>query len=270
MRFSWLGLYAVLYLVFLYAPVVLLPIFAFNDGTIIAFPLQGFTTEWFGELGRTAALHDAVQASLLIAVTSAILATCLGMCAARASTMSRFPGKQGAIGFVMIPLVLPEIIVAVSLLIVVRQVLGLSLSNWTIILAHTLICVPFCIAVLNGAFQNLDPSMEEAAMDLGESRWGAFRKITLPLVAPGIVSSLLISFTISLDEFIIAFFLSGNTPTMPVYIWGLLRFPEKLPVVMALGTILVALSVILLTIAEYFRRRGLARAGLKDTGGFLG
>lgn len=106
-------------------------------------------------------------------------------------------------------------------------------------------------------------------MDLGETRWSAFRLVTLPLVMPGIISSLLIAFTISLDEFIIAFFLTGANPTMPVYIWGLLRFPASLPVVMALGTILVALSIILLTIAEIFRRRGMARAGVKDKGGFL-
>ena len=111
--------------------------------------------------------------------------------------------------------------------------------------------------------------MEEAGLDLGESRWSAFRLITLPLVMPGIISSLLISFTISLDEFIIAFFLTGSNPTMPVYIWSLNKDFDALPVVMALGTILVALSVTLLTIAEYFRRRGIARAGLKDTGGFL-
>ncbi|GGL74683.1 ABC transporter permease [Wenxinia marina] len=261
--------YAVLYLIFLYAPIALLPIFAFNDGSIIAFPLQGFTTRWFSELWTNSALHNAVQNSLFIAVMTAVFATLLGICAARAGAMASFPGKQGILGFVMLPLVLPEIIVAVSLLIVLRQVLGLQLSNWSVIAAHVLICTPFSIAILNGAFQNLDPAMEEAAMDLGESRWSAFRLITLPLVMPGIVSSLLISFTISLDEFIIAFFLTGTNPTMPVYIWGLLRFPGQLPVVMALGTILVALSIILLTIAEYYRRRGLARAGVADTGGFL-
>ena len=264
-----LRVYAIAYLLFLYAPILLLPVFAFNDGTIIAFPLQGFTAQWFAELRTTPALHDAVGNSLIIAVTSAILATCLGIAAARAGTMEHFPGKRGVTGFIMLPLVLPEIIVAVSLLVVVVRVLDMSLGNWTIILAHTLICMPFSIAVLNGAFQNLDASMEEAAMDLGQNRWGAFRLVTLPLVWPGIVSSLLISFTISLDEFIIAFFLSGNSPTMPVYIWGLLRFPERLPVIMALGTILVALSILLLGVAELMRRRGLARAGLKDTGGFL-
>jgi spermidine/putrescine transport system permease protein len=115
----------------------------------------------------------------------------------------------------------------------------------------------------------MDRSLEEAAVDLGETPWSTFRLITLPLVTPGIIASLLICFTISLDEFIIAFFLSGNEPTLPVYLWGQLRFPARLPVVMALGTILVILSVLLLVLAETFRRRGLKRAGLKDTGGFL-
>lgn len=264
-----LRVYVILYLIFLYAPIVLLPIFAFNNGTVIAFPLQGFTLRWFEELATTQALHHAVRNSLFIAGVSAILATCLGLCAARAGARHDFPLKRGILGFIMLPLVLPEIIVAVALLVMIVQVLGLGLSNWSIIAAHTLICTPFCVAILNGAFQNLDPSLEEAAMDLGESRLSAFRLITLPLVMPGIIASLLISFTISLDEFIIAFFLTGANPTMPVYIWGLMRFPSKLPVVMALGTILVVLSIILLTVAEYFRRRGLARAGLRDTGGFL-
>ena len=264
-----LRIYAICYLLFLYAPIVLLPIFAFNKGTIIAFPLSGFTTEWFGALMETTALHRAVQNSLFIAGVTAIMSTILGVCAARAGAMYNFPMKRGILGLVMLPLVLPEIIVAVSLLVVVVQILDMGLSNWTVIAAHVLICTPFSIAILNGAFQNLDPSMEEAAMDLGESRWSAFRLVTLPLVMPGIISSILISFTISLDEFIIAFFLTGANPTMPVYIWGLLRFPGSLPIVMALGTLLVGLSIILLTIAEILRRRGMARAGVKDKGGFL-
>ncbi len=264
-----LRIYAIAYLIFLYAPVLLLPVFAFNDSPVIAFPLKGFTWGWFNDLAGIGALHDAVKNSLWIACMSAIIATGLGICAARAATRFEFPAKRGIMGLIMIPLVLPEIIVAVSLLVVLVQILNLPLSNWTIIAAHVLICMPFSIAILNGAFSNLDNSLEEAALDLGESRFAAFRLVTLPLVMPGIISSLLISFTISLDEFIIAFFLSGSEPTMPVYIWGLLRFPQRLPAVMALGTILVILSIVLLVIAEYFRRRGLKRAGLKDTGGFL-
>ena len=261
--------YAYGYLLFLYAPIVLLPLFAFNDSEIIAFPIEGYSTRWFDQLWTNESLHASVRNSLFIAAMTAVFATTLGICAARANAMAPFRFKRPVMGLIMLPLVLPEIIVAVSLLVVMVQVVGLPLTNWTIIAAHTLICTPFSIAILNGAFQNLDPALEEAAVDLGESRWSAFRLVILPLVMPGIISSLLISFTISLDEFIIAFFLSGSNPTMPVYIWGLFRFPATIPVVMALGTILVLLSVVLLTIAELMRRRGLKRAGLTDKGGFL-
>jgi spermidine/putrescine transport system permease protein len=201
-------------------------------------------------------------------VAAAVLSTTLGIFAARAATRYRFPAKAGIMGLIMLPLVLPEIIVAVSLLIVLLG-MGISLSIWTVILGHVLICTPYTIAILNSAFQSLDRSLEEAAFDLGESRWSTFRLITLPLVAPGIISSLLISFTISLDEFIIAFFLAGTEPTLPVYIFSQFRFPQSIPVIMALGTILVVLSITLLSIAEYFRRRGIAKSGGKDTGGFL-
>lgn len=268
MKGSGLKLYAIAYLIFLYAPIALLPLFAFNDGTIIAFPLRGFTLEWFAELLTIPPLHDAVRNSLMIAVSTSILATAFGIFAARASSRYEFRGKGGIMGLIMLPLVLPEIIVAVSLLVVLLGI-GIDLASWTVILGHVLICTPFSIAILNGAFLALDKSLEEAAYDLGETRWSTFRLITLPLVMPGIVSSLLISFTISLDEFIIAFFLSGAEPTLPVYIWSQLRFPQKVPVIMALGTILVMMSITLLAIAEYFRRRGIAKTGGKDTGGFL-
>ena len=268
MKGGWLRSYTIGYLVFLYLPILLLPLFAFNDATVIAFPLRGFTTEWFSQLTEITALHDAVKNSLYIAVVTSLLSVTLGICAARAATKYEFPLKKSIIGFIMLPLVLPEIIVAVSLLVVLLQ-LGLNLSRWTVIMGHVLICTPFCIAILNSAFGNLDASLEEAAYDLGETRWSTFRLITLPLVMPGIISSLLISFTISLDEFIIAFFLTGTEPTLPVYLWSQFRFPAKIPVVMALGTILVMASVLLLTFAEYFRRRGIRRSGGKDTGGFL-
>jgi len=171
-------------------------------------------------------------------------------------------------GLIMLPLVLPEIIVAVSLLVVLLGI-GINLSLFTVILGHVLICTPFAIAILSSAFQGLDRSLEEAAYDLGETAFSTFRLIILPLVMPGVIASLLISFTISLDEFIIAFFLAGTETTLPIYIFSQFRFPKAVPVIMALGTILVCLSIILLTIAEIFRRRGIAKAGGKDTGGFL-
>ncbi len=268
MKLRPLAIFAVLYLIVLYAPIILLPLFAFNDGTVIAFPLQGFTLEWFFALLNTPALHEATRNSLLIAGSVAILATALGIFTARPATRYRFPGKVSIVGFIMLPLVLPEVIVAISLLVVLTQV-GLGTGTWTIILGHTLICTPFAIAILQGSFANMDQSLEEAAIDLGETPFSTFRFITLPLVAPGIIAAMLICFIISLDEFIIAFFLSGNAPILPVYLWGQLRFPARLPMVMALGTILVALSVALLILAETFRRRGLKRAGIHDAGGVL-
>ena len=268
MKSPGLRIFAFAYLVFLYAPIALLPIFAFNDGTIIAFPLKGFTTKWFDELFANAALGQALKNSLIIAVSTAILATTLGVFAARASTRYNFPGKPGIMGLIMLPLVLPEIIVAVSLLIVLLGI-GMPLSLFTVILGHVLAATPYAIAVLNAAFSSLDKSFEEAAYDLGETKLNTFRLITLPLVMPGIISSFLMAFTISLDEFIIAFFLAGEQTTLPTYIFSRLRFPKQIPMIMALGTCLVVASIVLLTIAEYFRRRGIAKTGGKDTGGFL-
>jgi spermidine/putrescine transport system permease protein len=255
-----LRFYAIFYLLFLYAPILLLPVFAFNDGTIIAFPLKGFTVKWFQAL----AARDQLQGAVL----NSLLATLLAILAARASTRFEFPGKGGIMGLIMLPLVLPEIIMAMAILVILLQI-GVPLGLITIILGHTLVCVPFAIAILSAAFQSLDKSLEEAAYDLGEGRLSTFRLIILPLVLPGIVSSLLISFTISMDEFILAAFLGGTEPTLPVYIYSQLRFPKEIPVIMATATLLVALSICLLIIAEYFRRRGVARTGGKDTGGFL-
>jgi spermidine/putrescine transport system permease protein len=252
-----------LYLLFLYAPVMLLPIFAFNDSGVIAFPLKGFTFGWFEGLANETTLFVALKNSLIVAVSSAVLSTCLGVLAARAAARYEFFGKKPIMSFLMLPLVLPEIIVGVSLLIVLVQ-LGLDLNVWTVILGHVLICMPFSIAILLSAFNNMDRFLEEASLDLGATRRETFFRVILPLVMPGLISSLLIGFTISLDEFIIAFFLTGTEPTLPVYIWSQLRFPSKLPGVMALGFIMLILSLVLLTAGEYFRNKSAALAAQDD------
>jgi spermidine/putrescine transport system permease protein len=251
---GWLGAYALLYIIFLYLPVLLLPVFSINTAATPKFPLQGLTTKWYEELPRTPALIDATWNSLIVGVAAAILSTLLGICAARAVTRYRFPGQRLASGLIMAPLVLPEIIVSVSLLIVLLQ-LGLELSLFTVVLGHVLICVPYSVSVLISGFEGFDRSLEEASADLGESAFGTFRRVTLPMVAPAIISSLLVSFTISLDEFLMAFFLTGTEVTLPVYIWGQLRFAAKLPSVLALGTVLLVGSFVLLAIAETLRRR---------------
>ena len=188
----------------------------------------------------------------------ATLSTIRGICAARAITRHRFAGKGIVSGLIIAPLILPEIIIAISLLVVLLSI-GMELSLLTVILGHLLICVPYSVTVLVSGFEGFDPSMEEASRDLGETVWGTLRRVTLPMLMPSIVSSMLVTFTISLDEFILAFFLTGTEPTLPVYIWGQLRFAAKLPNVLALGSILIALSLVMLTVAELVRRRAEAR-----------
>lgn len=265
---SGLTVYAVLYLIFLYAPIAILPVFAFNNSQVVAFPLKGFTTQWFGEMWADANLRSALLRSLVIALSSASLATILGLFAARASVRYNFPGKTPAMGLIMLPMVLPDIVIAMALLIVLLS-LSVPLSMLTIIMGHVLLCMPFAVAILTSAFQSLDKSLEEAALDLGETRAATFRLIILPLVMPGIIASFLICFTISIDEFVLANFLGSGKPVLSVYIFGQFRFPAKVPSMLALGTILVLFSIILLAFAEYMRRRGIAKAGGKDSGGFL-
>ena len=268
MKFPALRLYAIAFLIFLYAPIILLPLFAFNNSTVVAFPLTGFTTQWFQDVWNNSDLWQAVRNSLLVAVTASVIATALGIFAARASTRYNFPAKAPLMGLIMLPMVLPDMIMAMALLVVLLSI-GIQLSLVTVIMGHVLICTPFAVAILTSAFQSLDKSLEEAAYDLGEGPITTFYLVILPLVTPGIISALLISFTISLDEFVVSNFLGSKDKLLSVYIFGQLRFPKSVPTIMALGAVLVALSVILLTLAEFFRRRGMAKTGIKDTGGFL-
>ncbi len=258
-QFSWLWIYTVLYLVFLYLPVLLLPLFSFNDGTIVAFPLQGFTLKWYGQLGQQDTLIQALFNSLIVGSVAAVLSTALGLFAARAYVRYRFKGKKLSEGLVMLPLVIPGIIVASSMLVLFISI-GLRPSLVTIILGHTFLALPFAVSIMKSAFDQFDQSLEEAAFDLGESVIGTFRRVTLPIVLPGIVASLLVTFTVSFDEFVLAFFLSGNEPTLPVYIWSQIRFPAKLPNTLALGSVLLFFSILLLLIAEVFRRRSTENA----------
>ncbi|MGV8986412.1 MAG: ABC transporter permease [Cypionkella sp.] len=268
MKIPTLRIYTICYLIFLYAPIAILPIFAFNDSTAVAFPLRGFTTEWFQNIWHDDVLFRALKNSLIVASISSVLSATLGTFAARASTRYKFPASGPLMGLIMLPMVLPDMIMAMALLVVFLSI-GIKLSLVTIILGHVLICTPFSVAILTSAFQSLDKSLEEAAYDLGEGPVSTFMLVILPLVMPGIISALLISFTISLDEFIVANFLGSGQPLLSTFIYGQLRFPKYVPNIMALGTVLVGVSIALLALAEFFRRRGIARTGAKDTGGFL-
>lgn len=261
MRFpSGLSIFTFAYLVFLYLPVLFLPLFSFNSGTIVAFPIQGWTLDWYRNLAEQETLIQSLWNSLTVGISTALLSTGIGLFAARAYVRYRFPGQHLSEGLVMLPLVIPGIIVASSML-VLFLFLGFKPSLVTITLGHTFLALPFAVAILKSSFDNFDVSLEEASYDLGESVVGTFTRVTLPLVLPGIIASILVTFTISLDEFVLAFFLSGNQPTLPVYIWSQIRFPAKLPNTLALGSILLFTSVMLLVLAEFARRRSANSAG---------
>ncbi len=248
-------LYAVIYLTFIYLPVLFLPLFSFNDSQFVTFPLKGFTLKWYEQMAGNQGLIEALMNSVKIGVVVAILSTTLGIFAAKAVTRYRMPGRGPVVGLIMVPLVIPEIIMGIALLILASQA-KVPLSLFTISIGHMLLCVPFSMLVLISRMEGFDKSMEEAAQDLGESPWMTFWRVTLPLMLPGVVASLLLTFTISFDEFVLAFFLGGTDPTLPVFIWSQLRFPDKLPGTLALGACILMASFFVVTFAEWFRRRG--------------
>jgi len=250
-----IGLYTVVYLAFLYIPVLFLPLFSFNDSIYIAFPLKGFTFQWYEEMVNSEPLINSLKNSLKLGSCVSILSTIFGTLAAKAFTRYRIPGAQPLTAFISIPLVIPSIIMGISLLVVLKFV-GVDLSLVTIGLGHTVICVPFSMFVMISRLEGFDKSMEEAAQDLGETPWMTFWRVTFPLVLPGIVASLLLCFTISFDEFLLAFFLGGDEPTLPIFMWSQLRFPNKLPPVLALGSAILVMSFVVVTFAELVRRRG--------------
>jgi spermidine/putrescine transport system permease protein len=259
-----LTVYAIIYVAILYLPVLILPVFSFNDSQVLSFPLTGFTTKWYAQLGDQGALLESLGNSLNVALATAFFSTLLGTFVARAIVKYRYPFRRTSQVIVMVPLVMPEIIVAISLLILLLG-LGFNPSLIAVTMAHVLMTIPFCVSIMTSAFGQFDDSLEEAAIDLGQTSWGALTKVTLPVVAPGLLSSALVSFTVSFDEFMLSFFLSGNSPTLPVYIWSQVRFPAKLPIVLALGSLMILASLILLVTAEYFRRRNL-RMAMKPEG----
>ncbi|WP_333712979.1 ABC transporter permease [Yoonia sp.] len=258
-----LQFYACVFLVVLYVPILFLPLFSFNDSIYVRFPLQGFTFNWYAELWNRGPVWAAMWNSIKVGAVVSVICTILGVVAARAITRYRIPGKSALLTFIMMPLVIPGIIFGVALLVLMSR-MGVPLSLYTVGLGHLIVCLPFAVAALLPRFEGFDPAMEEASADLGENGWWTFWRVTFPMVFPGIVASLLLTFTISFDEFIMAFFLSGTDPTLPMYIWGQLRFPQNFPSVLAMSSLILFISFILVFVAQRIGRIGLDDPISKD------
>jgi len=248
--------YAALFMLFLYGPILLAPLFSFNDSTFATFPLKGLTFRHYAELATNTGLLQALRNSLIVATASAVIATAVSLPAAIALTRYKLPGGGAILTAMSAPLIIPSIVFGVALLIIFLRFLDLELSLWTIAASHVFICIPFAMTVLMSRLEGFDKSLEEASRDLGEGAWMTFLRVTLPLAASGIISSLLLCFVTSFDEFVLAFFLSGTEPTLPVYLFGQLRFPNKLPGMLALGSTILFVSGLIVILAELLRRRG--------------
>ena len=247
-------IYAVMFLSFLYIPVLFLPLFSFSESQYMMFPISNWTLERYVTMWHKTKLRDALFASIKVGIFASIISTILGILVARAITRYLFPLKKSVLGFIMLPLAFPEIIMGVGLLIFAIFV-GMQLSLITVTAGHILICLPFSVLILISRFEGFDKSLEEASLDLGENAWQTFWRITFPIVGSGILASVLLTFTISFDEFLIAFFLSGEDPTLPIYIYGQLRHVKNIPYMLALGSIILLVSFVTISFAEWIRRR---------------
>lgn len=254
-----LAAYVGLYVLFLYLPVALIPLFSFNDSIQAAFPLQGFTLTWYGTLANNPTLSGAFANSLLVGFAAAALATLCGITVAYMDLYGRSPLAAAISALARLPILIPGVIVGISLLILVNLA-GFGPSLLAIVLGHLLVALPTTVVIMRGRFAAIPRTIPEAALDLGASDWAVFRRIMLPLSLPAVGSAFMLAFLISFDEFIVAFFLAGTEQTLPLYIWAQLRFPKSLPTVMALGTVILAGSILIAILAELLRQRGLAAA----------
>ncbi|MCP9233842.1 ABC transporter permease [Mesorhizobium sp. LMG 17147] len=254
---GWLGAYVLAYLIFLYLPILLIPLFSFNNSIQAAFPLQGFTLEWYGTLYGNSALSGALATSLVIGAIAATGATLCGVTVSYMDLYGRSPLAATISAIARLPILIPGVIVGISLLILVNLA-GVGPSRIAIVLGHVLVALPTTVVVMRSRFAAIPKTIREAALDLGASDWTTFRRVMLPLSLPAIISAFMLAFLTSFDEFIVAFFLAGTEPTLPLYIWSQLRFPKSLPTVMALGTAILAVSFLIAALAEMLRHRGLA------------
>ncbi len=253
----------VFFLIFLYLPSLILLVFSFNSGTVPVFPLQDFTTQWYSDAWNDQELRDAFERSIKVGLGTSIIATALGVLTAYPLARRRFRGRNAITAFSLVPLVVPPVVVAVALLLLFRKgPYPISLSLWTVLAGHVVISLPYCILLLVPRIASIDVRLEEAAQDLGASSYTTFRRIILPLITPAILSSFLISFVVSIDEYAISSFLAANSVTYPVYLFGQIRQAEHLPPMIPVATVMLVVSFVLVLLAEIIRRRGDRRVGL--------
>ena len=242
-----------LIVLFLYAPILILLIFSFNDSELPTFPLSGFTIEWYHDFLTNADLQGALKTSAKVAALSSVGAVVLGVLASMA-LVRRFRGRAAVSALLLSPLIIPYLVFGIALLLFFHAA-GVERGIMTVVVGHIVISVPYTILVIVPRLEQIDVSLEEAAYDLGASRFRTFRSVTFPLILPAVVAAFLIAFTTSFDEYAVASFVVGTQATFPIYLYGaLLRPGHRLPEVIAVAVVVMILSLLIVVVAEVGRR----------------
>jgi spermidine/putrescine transport system permease protein len=249
-----------LVVVFLYAPIAILVVFSFNRSPVPTFPLSGFTLRWYHDFLANGSLRAAIETSAIVASISSAAAVGLGILASIALARRPFRGKGLVTALLLSPLVIPFVVLGIALLLLFH-VLGIPLSIVTVAIGHVVISLPYTILVLLPRLEQIDVSLSEAAYDLGAGRLRTFRSVTFPLILPAVVSAFLIAFTTSFDEYAVASFVVGPRVTFPIYLYSALRFPTRLPQVIAVAVVVLTISLVVVVGAEVGRRVAERRIG---------
>ncbi len=250
---TWLfGFWTALVFLFLYTPIILLVVFSFNDSKL-NIRWSGFTTKWYGELLQNQILLTAFQNSLIVAVATTVLSVFLGTVGGWLLHRYRFPGQNALDLLIFVPMVMPEVLMGVSLLILFVN-LQLNLGFLTLIIAHTTFCFPFVLVGVQARLQGIDPFLEEAAMDLGATPVQAFTRVIVPYLMPAIISGALMAFTLSFDEYIVTLFTTGaESQTLPLKIYGMAKIGLN-PQLNALSALFVIVTIVVVVLSELVRR----------------
>jgi spermidine/putrescine transport system permease protein len=240
--------------IFLYAPIIILIVFSFNSSRFVS-AWESFSFRWYGDLFKDAAMVAALKNSLIVAVASTLLSTVFGTMVSLVMERHHFPGKMAFDALLYLPIIIPDIAMAVMLLLFfVLSKFGLSLV--TIIISHVAFNISFVAVVVRARLVGFDRSLEEAAQDLGANELQTFWHVTLPLLMPGILGGALLAFTLSLDDFVITFFTAGvGSTTLPLRIYSMVKLGVT-PEINAISTLLVLASMTLLMVSLFLQRKG--------------
>nr|WP_305852045.1 ABC transporter permease [Tolypothrix sp. PCC 7910] len=253
-RVAWQAVLSVIMFIFMYLPILVLAFYSFNKSPYSA-TWQGFTLDWYRQLFSDERIVSALQNSLIVAFSAVAISAVLGTLMAVGLARYRFPLQNVYRGIAYLPLIIPDIAIAVATLVFLAA-FAVPLSLWTIIAAHVVFCLAYVGLVVSSRLTHLNPHLEEAALDLGATPFQAFMQVLLPQLMPGIVAGCLLAFVLSLDDFLIASFTAGSgSNTLPMEIFSRIRTGVK-PDINALSVILILVSAVVAFIAELIRSYG--------------